>query len=207
MSHDLRRLWSQLLPHHESLGAELLTRWSEPHRTYHGQDHLRYALAALASLGDESPAERLAIWFHDAVHTGSPGADEHRSAEFATERLTGVGLSPVVVGEVARLVLVTIDHSPAPGDLAGARVSDADLAILGAGASAYARSVDALRAESELPEADWRAVRTTQLSRLLASERLFHTAAGWSRWERAARRNLGAELARLERRMGNSATR
>jgi len=198
---ELRGRWLDLLPTHPDLGEELLRRWSAHGRAYHGPDHLAGSLTALASLGGDCRAERLAIWFHDAVHTGTAPADEHASAELAGVRLAETGLLSAEAAEVQRLVLVTIDHSPAPDDPAGARVSDADLAILGAEPAAYLASVDALRAESgQLDDLTWRQARRIRLATLLGSPRIFHTATGLHRWEAAARANLAAELTELDRR-------
>jgi predicted metal-dependent HD superfamily phosphohydrolase len=195
---DLRDRWRGLLPAHADLGEDLLRRWTEPGRSYHGPDHLAGSLAALASLGGDSRAERLALWFHDAVHTGTPAADEHASAELAGLRLAAAGLAADEVAEVQRLVLVTLDHSPAPDDAAGARVSDADLAILAAEPAAYLASVAALRAEvGDLDDLVWRQARRLRLAALLDGRPIFHTPLGRDRWEVTARANLAAELAGL----------
>jgi len=198
VSLDLRHAWTELLPGQAALGAELLARWSEPHRRYHDTSHLAAALESLAELGGAARVERLAIWFHDAVHTGRPGADECDSAELARTRLSSAGLHPHDTAEVARLVLVTVHHSPTPGDPAGARVSDADLAVLGSDPIAYAASVAALRAEATgTPEDVWRETRLNRLAELLTTEPLFHTATGRHRWLVRARANLLAEQQEL----------
>ncbi len=198
MSFDLQRAWTELLPGRPDLGAELLARWSEPHRRYHDTSHLVAALDALSELGGAARTERLAIWFHDAVHAGRPGEDERDSAQLARMRLSGAGLHPDDTAEVARLVLVTVHHSPSPDDPAGARVSDADLAVLGSDPIAYAASVAALRAEAAgTPQDAWREMRLARLAELLTTEPLFHTAAGRHRWLVRARANLFAEQQEL----------
>lgn len=190
----LRERWESVLPGRAALGAELLARWSEPHRHYHDLGHLTDALAALDLLGPASRSEEIALWFHDAVHTSSPGHDEQLSAALAAEELPSVGLEAAEVAEVVRLVLVTIEHSPAAGDAAGARVSDADLAILGAEPDRYRASVQALRAEAAgLDEVTWRNSRRAALAAFAATRPLFHTALGNSWWEGPARANLAAE--------------
>jgi predicted metal-dependent HD superfamily phosphohydrolase len=191
---SLRQRWESLLPGREHLGAELLTRWSEPHRHYHDLAHLSDALVALDLLGPASRSEEIALWFHDAVHTSSPGHDEQLSAALAAQELPAVGVGAAEVAEVIRLVLVTIDHRPQPGDAPGARVSDADLAILGAEPHRYRASVRALRAEAAgMDEAMWRASRRAALAAFAATRPLFHTAVGNSWWEGPARANLAAE--------------
>lgn len=194
MIEALRRRWESLLPGRALLGAELMTRWSEPHRRYHDLGHLSDAFAALDLLGPSSRSEEIALWFHDAVHTGSPRHDEHLSATLAGQELPAVGVEAAEVAEVIRLVLITIDHNPEPGDAAGARVSDADLAILGAEPARYQASVQALRAEAAgMDEAAWRASRRVALAAFAATRSLFHTAVGNSLWEGPARANLAAE--------------
>jgi predicted metal-dependent HD superfamily phosphohydrolase len=176
------------------LGAQLLARWSEPHRHYHDLGHLSHALAALDLLGPASRSEEIALWFHDAIHTSSPGHDEQLSAALAAQELPAAGVEVTEVAEVVRLVLVTIDHRPVLEDAAGARVSDADLAILGADQARYRESVWALRAEAAgLTEDAWRAPRRATLSAFAAKRPLFHTALGNSWWEAPARANLAAE--------------
>ena len=198
MSVDLQDAWTELLPGQPALGAELLARWSEPHRRYHDATHLATALDALTELGGTARVERLAIWFHDAIHSGRPGVDETASARLAGDRLLVAGLARHEVSEVCRLVMVTVHHSPTPDDPAGARVSDADLAVLGSDATAYAASVAALRAEATgTPEDVWRETRLARLAELLTSEPLFHTATGRHRWLFRARTNLLAEQQEL----------
>ncbi|GGL07074.1 hypothetical protein Sme01_12060 [Sphaerisporangium melleum] len=73
-----------------AIGAELIARWSEPHRRYHTLGHLRAVLAAIEPLAGHAAdpvAVRLAAWFHDAVYDGRPGWDEERSAQLAASRL------------------------------------------------------------------------------------------------------------------------
>lgn len=190
----LRQRWESLLPGRAQLGAELMARWTEPHRHYHDLGHLCDTLAALDLLGPASRSEEIALWFHDAVHTSSPGHDEQLSAALAARELPAVGVEDAEVAEVVRLVLVTIGHRPSPEDAAGARVSDADLAILGAEPARYRASVQALRSEAAgMDEETWRASRRAALAAFAATRPLFHTALGNSRWEGPARANLTAE--------------
>ncbi len=201
--------WDALLPGARDVGVELVERWHEPHRVYHGPEHLTHALDSLALLegrpagvpddaGATDPATQLALWFHDAVHDGEAGHDEERSAGLAT-RLLGPHLDAAGVAEVARLVLVTTDHSPAPQDRAGALVSDADLAILGSAPDRYARYARQVRAEyAHVPDDAFRTGRSAVLRALLADDALFRTPQGATLWEDRARTNLHAELAALD---------
>ncbi|MFF3065142.1 DUF4031 domain-containing protein [Oerskovia sp. NPDC057915] len=98
--------WDSLvrgLPGAREVGEDLVARWHEPHRAYHGPAHLVHVLDSLAVLegrspGVPSPAEpapsgtslhaQLALWFHDAVHEGVAGDDEEASAALAVDRLS-----------------------------------------------------------------------------------------------------------------------
>ncbi|MFF2269804.1 DUF4031 domain-containing protein [Cellulosimicrobium cellulans] len=216
--------WDALLPGARDVGVDLVERWHEPHRVYHGPEHLVHALDSLALLegrppgvpddvaapvragggassGDDVPGSasvtQLALWFHDAVHDGEAGRDEERSADLAEARLAG-HLDTAAVAEVVRLVLVTTDHSPAAGDGPGALVSDADLAILGSAPDRYARYVRQVRAEyAHVPDDAFRTGRAAVLRGLLGGGALFRTARGATLWEDRARANLTDELAAL----------
>lgn len=198
----LTERWAALGNLPAGIGADLVTRWAEPHRVYHGRLHLAAALDALDALLAESDVDadaartaRLAVWFHDAVHDGEAGRDEQRSAALAVEVLTATALTSHDVAEVERLVLLTAGHDPAPGDLLGGLVSDADLAVLGGSPGRYARYVHQVRAEyGHVPDDAFRAGRTAVLEHLLALPRLFATPAGRTRWAAAAESNLRGEL-------------
>ena len=147
---------------------------------------------------------RLAAWFHDAVYDADParpaGQDEEDSARLAERMLAAPALTvPAdVVAETARLVRLTAGHRPAPGDAAGAVLSDADFEVLGRGAQAYEAYVRAVRADfAHVAQEQWRTGRARVLEGLLAADPLYTTATGRERWEAAARENLARELAAL----------
>ena len=181
-------------------GQDLLARYDEPHRRYHDRRHLAEVLAALRLLTAESgpPADVVcAAWLHDAVHDGRDD-DEERSAVLATRLLTELGVAPPVVQEVARLVRLTVTHDPGPGDASGALLSDADLAVLGAGPERYARYAADVRQEyAHVDDDAFRSGRTAVLRSLLDLPQLYATDEGRRRWEAAARRNLEDEITGL----------
>lgn len=190
--------WDALLPGARAVGHELVERWGEAHRVYHDRAHLAYVLDSLAVLTDRPERlAALALWFHDAVHDGVARQDEERSAELVVT-LLGPRLTAGDIEEVARLVLLTADHDPAPDDRHGALVSDADLAILGSAPDRYARYTRQVRAEyADVPDDAFRAGRAGVLERLLGSGALYRTDVGAGRWADRAETNLRAELADL----------
>ena len=183
-------------------GANLLGRWAEPHRAYHDLAHLEEVLARvdlLASEAADPDAVRLAAWFHDAVYDPAAGDNEERSAWLATTVLHRLQVAEPTVAEVARLVRVTADHVVADGDSDAAVLCDADLGVLAAAADRYSSYVDGVRAEhAQVADDDFARGRAAVLRRLLAHEPMFRTSQGRDLWEAAARRNVTAELARLE---------
>ncbi|MFJ5861253.1 DUF4031 domain-containing protein [Pseudarthrobacter sp. NPDC092439] len=191
--------WNTILPGHDALFLDLLDRWSEDHRHYHGCTHLLSVLESLDLLTDPAEPPRtvlLSAWFHDAVYRGIAGQDEEESARLAEERLTAAGLPEGEVAEVARLVRLTSDHRPEPGDDDGALLCDADLSVLGGEPDEYARYVGAVRKDyAHIGDADFAAGRAAVVRRLLELDPLFHTARARDLWLSAARRNLQGELA------------
>nr|WP_241562368.1 metal-dependent phosphohydrolase [Streptomyces hoynatensis] len=176
------------------LGQELLARWSEPHRHYHTVAHLADVLARLDELAGyaaEPVAVELAAWFHDAVYDPYSPDNEERSARLAEERL---GTGPRA-REVARLVRLTAGHDPEPGDVNGAALCDADLAVLAGSPEEYAGYAAAVRREyGFVPDGDFRAGRAEVLRQLLALPELFRTPYGAEHWAPTARFNLRGEL-------------
>ncbi|QNE15976.1 DUF4031 domain-containing protein [Pseudarthrobacter sp. NBSH8] len=190
--------WETIMPGHDALFLDLLDRWSEDHRRYHGCTHLLAVLEALDLLTDPADPPRtvlLAAWFHDAVYRGVAGQDEEESARLAEERLADAGLPADDVEEVARLVRLTSDHRPEPGDDGGALLCDADLSVLGGDPEPYARYVAAVREDyAHIGDADFAAGRAAVVRHLLELDPLFHGDRARELWLVAARRNLQGEL-------------
>ena len=191
--------WNTVMPGHDALFLDLLDRWGEDHRQYHGCTHLLAVLEALDLLTEPAEPPRtvlLAVWFHDAVYRGVAGQDEEESARLAEDRLAGTGLPEAEIEEVARLVRLTSDHRPDPGDDDGALLCDADLSVLGGDPEPYARYVAAVRKDyAHIGDADFAAGRAAVVRHLLELDPLFHSQRARELWQDAARRNLQGELA------------
>lgn len=198
---DLADHWPHVLADRTGLRDRLLEEYGAPHRRYHDRRHLAEVLGNIETLLGEHDLPRperdavvLAAWFHDAVYDGRPD-DVERSAELAERALTEAGLPGALVGEVTRLVRLTLHHRPADHDVAGQVLCDADLAILAADAERYAEYVAGVRQEyAHLDDETFTEGRAEILRTLLAGPRLFHTACGRRWWEDAARANVTREL-------------
>ncbi|HET9733268.1 MAG TPA: hypothetical protein VFP54_11390 [Acidimicrobiales bacterium] len=214
MDGDLPRRWRRLgaswgAPPERvrRVGADLLARWSEPHRRYHTLEHLGEVLQAFDRFGGQGlPHEgrdaEAALWFHDAVYEAgaTPGSDEAASAALARRVLSELGAPAGSVAEVARLVEFTSGHVEGrlAHDRAAAVVCDADLAVLGAPGERYRRYAGQVRAEySAVSDEAWKRGRSEVLERLLHRPRLYITPEAFSALEDLARANLAWELTTL----------
>ncbi|MDO5678629.1 MAG: DUF4031 domain-containing protein, partial [Propionibacteriaceae bacterium] len=196
----LRDRWPAraLSTHSPALVEDLLDRWSERHRRYHDPRHLEHCLDALAAIGGAEAEVELAAWFHDAVYEGRAGDDEEASARLAERALTGL-LPNSHVAEVARLVRLTAGHQPAAGDDNGMALCDADLSILGAAPSAYARYCRDVRVEyADVPLRDFRRGRRRVVAHLSSIDPLYRTRPAVDLWAEQAATNLATEAARLD---------
>lgn len=182
---------------------DLVARHREPHRRYHVLAHTSGVVDAVLSLhsaGDDWAVTVLAAWFHDAVYDPSagPAANEGASAVLAGRALRTLGASLTATGEVCRLVCLTSDHDPAPGDRTGALLTDADLSVLASVDEDYDAYVAAVRAEyAHVDDATWCAGRRAVLRSFLDRPSIFRTLSGRERWEARARINISSELSRL----------
>jgi len=203
---DLLTSWRTLLPAAPDtlsarVGADLLARWSEPHRHYHTVSHLTAVLAVLdehSAHAADVIAVRLAAWFHDAVYDPHRVDNEEASALLAEASLPALAVSPERVAEVARLVRLTASHDPAAGDRNGELLTDADLAVLAGPPEAYAAYTAAVRREyAHVSDPNFGTGRASVLNNLLSLPHLFHVPALRERWEDVARANLMRELQAL----------
>ncbi|GAB3752222.1 HD domain-containing protein [Microlunatus parietis] len=203
---ELRTRWQQVLPSQPELGEELITRYGEPHRRYHNQDHLLAVLEAIdrfATSDHDLYLVRLAAWFHDAVYDIPERelTNEEASARLVVRRLQRAGLETEDINQVARLVRLTTIHQVGPGDADGELLCDADLAVLGGTPEEYARYVDAVREEyAAVDDEQFWAGRLDVLDGLAATQ-LFRTGRG-RKLLKQARANLDAERAELRQRLG-----
>lgn len=185
--------------------ADLESRHDAPGRHYHVFAHASGVVDAVLSLhspGDAWAPVLLAAWFHDAVYDPrvGQGMNEGASAVLATQALTRLGATHTVTGEVARLICLTADHSPAPGDRNGALLCDADLSVLAEDEDRYEAYVDGVRAEhAHVDDAAWCTGRRAVLRSFLDRPTIFRTLPGRQRWEPRARINISRELSQLGR--------
>jgi len=211
----------------DDVGHDLLTRWSEEHRRYHGLTHLSEVLAALDRLcatravsAEDATVAALAAWFHDAVYSVTPAtpdrpgtsgaaaaartaavSNEAASADLAEHHLSALGVAAATRQRVTASVLDTEHHdlgSTAGEDPARVLLHDADLWILAAPVVRFDEYCAQVRAEyAHVPAAVYARERSAVLRPFLARDSVYRTEYARSTWGSAARENLARELTRL----------
>ncbi|HKB01825.1 MAG TPA: hypothetical protein VKD90_06375 [Gemmataceae bacterium] len=180
----------------------LVAAYSEPHRFYHTLEHIHDMLAVAAKLtaaAADPGAIELAIWFHDAVYDPKAKDNEDRSAELAIEWLRPLRIPEEILRHVAAMIRATAHTSADVFDADTSVLLDADLAILSADESRYARyAADIRREYAWVEESAYRAGRAKVLQGFLARPRIYRTERMHTIAENAARRNLGVELEQLQ---------
>ena len=197
-----RALWKRCLPQDVKMDVipvydDLVRRYREPGRYYHGWTHLRHCLREFdraAGRMENPDAVELALWFHDAVHVPCARDNEQRSADLF--RLGGRGwFSPALVEKVCGLILITM-HKQSPDEGDESYVVDIDLSSFGEPWSDFLRDTRNVRNEqSHVPDAIYYPAHARFLKMLLNRPRIFHTDFFFACYEESARRNIQRLLA------------
>lgn len=188
---------------------DLLYRWDETSRKYHGISHLLDVLSHVDELSEETHEPdlvRLAAWYHGAVFSAEEsviyatrgGENEEASAQLARQELTALGVPEANVARVTTLIEALLRHTVLPKDFDCAVLCDADLAILAAEPQRYQSYLASIRDEyAHIPVRDYVTSRIAILTKLQRRDHIF--VSGIARgWEDQARQNVEAELSRLQ---------
>ncbi|MEY8688494.1 MAG: N-methyl-D-aspartate receptor NMDAR2C subunit [Leptothrix sp. (in: b-proteobacteria)] len=194
LEHSWHRTWNHLgLSAPPGLREQLLAAYGEPHRHYHGLQHLEECIARL----DESihlaarPGEvEMALWFHDAIYDLQGKDNERRSADWACRELAACGAAEPVIRRIDNLIMATC-HAAVPLDPDQQLLVDIDLAILGAPPARFAEYNRQIMAEyAWVPDALYRSKRREVLHGFLSRPFIYSTGHFRARLERQARANL-----------------
>jgi len=180
--------------------AELLGRYSEPHRAYHNVEHLKDCFRRFDEVHGlaQHPAEvLLALWFHDAIYDTRASDNEEESARWARDVVASSGGPPTSASRIYDLILATRhDDSSIRGD--AALVADIDLTILGAPPERFQAYDRQIRQEyAWVPEPDFRETRLRILDGFLARPAIYLTGPFRRKYEVQARQNLESAVAEL----------
>jgi predicted metal-dependent HD superfamily phosphohydrolase len=175
---------------------DLIRRYGEPHRRYHGWNHVlrcldQFELVA-ARLRDPDAVE-LALWFHDAVYVPGATDNEKRSAELFCE--TGRGLFHMDFIEKVHSFTMLTRHNLAPSDSDGEFVVDIDLSSLASGWDRFMEDSDRIRQEQcGISDGRFYPAQAKFLRSLVDRPQIFYSTFFHERYERSARDNINRFL-------------
>ena len=189
------------MPADDPLLEVALSHHRQPHRAYHDERHVLELLQlAQAHAPDLTPAERLAILFHDAIYVpGAPKGENvalsallMRATVFALARAgTLTAPATAIIGDADTIIRATT-HAEPPPTLA-ARMCDLDLWRLAAPWDDFQRHGEDIRHEFRYlhpsDEAFWTARRAFYRG-MLEKPAIFATPYFRDRFEAQARENL-----------------
>ncbi|MBW4561397.1 MAG: hypothetical protein KME32_09595 [Mojavia pulchra JT2-VF2] len=182
---------------------DLVAAYSSPGRYYHTLKHILHILSTIDTLQayiKEINAVQLAAWFHDIVYDTRSQDNEEKSADYAFNLLSNLGIPLDNIATVTRLILNTKHHQAAADDFDSQVLLDADLAILAADPIQYQEYANAIRQEyAWVTEADYITGRRQVLERFLQRDRIYFTPLMFEIAEQSARSNLKAEIKILNR--------
>lgn len=202
VKYSLRQQWLNLTPEGVSVSRMLLAfdridhSYNDPVRRFHTlNSHIRILLELQKQyFPDASLAIILAIWFHDIFYL--PGYRHSETVSADVMRLILHGIFPeVLIEEVARHILATIDHGPTD-DPDTRIVCDLDMLGIASDPADYDAGVRHIRAEyGQFDDASWRVGRQSFLTGLLNQPSIFQTEEIRTWFESAARSNIEREQA------------
>ncbi|WP_392532828.1 hypothetical protein [Nostoc sp. C117] len=190
----------------DQVGAEkafnlLVAAYSTPNRHYHTLKHIHHVLNTIQVLQGYSnnlTAVQIAAWFHDVVYDTEAKDNEQKSADYAVEFLSNLGISESIIAIVSRLILNTKDHQAKVDDCDSQVLIDADLAIFAANSVEYTKYARAIRQEySWVPEAEYIVGRRQFLERFLQRSHIYSTPLMLEFAEPSARGNIQGEIQSL----------
>ena len=187
-----------------------MTAWSEPHRHYHDQRHLRECLALWTRWRDHSPRAgevAIALWFHDAIYdpqATQAGANELNSAAWAARSLVRAGADSDTAQRVHDLVMATQHDAPAALESSpdAQLLVDIDLSILGSPAERFECYDQDVRKEyAWVPGLRYQEARAQVLQSFIDRPRLYRGEPAVALLDAQARINLAAALTFTFRRL------
>ncbi len=179
----------------------LVAAYSTPSRYYHTLRHIDQVLSTIQILQGYTKnlaAVQLAAWFHDVVYDSQAQDNEERSADYALELLSNLGIPESTITTVTHLILNTKNHQAAVDDCDSQVLLDADLAILATNLVQYPEYTHAIRQEyAWVAEADYIIGRRQVLEGFLQRSHIYFTPLMSEFAEPSARGNIQAEIQSL----------
>lgn len=176
----------------------LVEAYSSSDRYYHTLKHIYHVLKIIDNLQAYTKnlaTVQLAAWFHDVIYDTKAQNNEEKSADYACQLLSSLGIPFSNITAVTCLIINTKNHQAAADDFDSQVLLDADLAILAANPVYYREYANAIRQEyAWVSEAEYIVGRKQVLERFLQRQRIYFTTLMFEVAEKAARCNLNAEI-------------
>jgi predicted metal-dependent HD superfamily phosphohydrolase len=180
--------------------------YNSPQRHYHNLRHVSQVLETVAQLKSypvNLAAVKFAAWLHDVVYNTQASDNEEKSAIFARELLTSLGIDSETTFIVESLILATKNHSWNQRNIDSQVLIDADLMILAAGEVEYQEYATAIRQEYHwVAETDYIKGRKRVLEQFLLRPQIYQIPEIFRDAEKIARRNIQAEISQLTQKIG-----
>lgn len=184
-----------------ALWDEIDKKYSESSRHYHTLAHLENIIFQLEEIRNQVAdwdTVLFAIFYHDIVYKSTKSNNEEKSAEVATERLSGIYFPKNKISKCAAMILATKKHLYT-GDNDTDLFTDADLSILGQSWDEYTIYFKQIRKEySIFPDLIYNPGRQRVLNHFLIMDSVFKSNHFYNRLELRARENLLKELELLK---------
>lgn len=208
----LRHIWHELTSRYTNNTALIDERWteiekrySEKKRYYHNLTHLAYMTEKARhykELLTDPDTVLFSIFYHDIIYNVKRKDNEQKSAEFAKNRLTQLGLHSNQIARCQQQIMATAHQSaqnhPTHDDSDTHYLVDFDLAILGESREIYLDYAKKIRKEYAIyPDFLYKKGRKKVLHHFLGMDRIFKTKEFHDPYEQQARENLKAELHEL----------
>ncbi|MEH1778256.1 MAG: hypothetical protein V7K67_06480 [Nostoc sp.] len=179
----------------------LVAAYSTPGRYYHTLKHIDHVLNTIQILQgytNNVAAVQLAAWFHDVVYDSQAQDNEERSADYASELLSNLGIPEIIITTVTHLILNTKHHQAAVNDYDSQVLLDADLAILATDPVQYGEYTYGIRQEyAWVAEKNYITGRQQVLEGFLKRSRIYFTPLMLEFAEPCARGNIQGEIQSL----------
>ncbi|WP_414548647.1 hypothetical protein [Anabaena sp. CCY 0017] len=186
----------------EQVFTDLVTAYSTSDRHYHTLEHIDHVLGTIDTLqtyAQDLAIVQLAAWFHDVVYNTQAQDNEKKSADYAFNLLSYLGIPLSNITTIIRLIINTKHHQAATDDYNSQVLLDADLAILATNPEDYGKYSRAIRQEyAWLSELEYITGRRQVLERFLRRQRIYYTPLMFEIAEQSARFNLQAEIQTLD---------
>ena len=183
----------------------LLRAYENPKRGHHNMQHIQECLSLLEKesrplgvIDEDFGILALAFFFHDVIYEPEKGDNEARSAERASSELKKIGIDPVIISKVKRLILAS---KPGATHLLIEEkfFHDIDYAVLGSSRERYREYMAGIQKEfsGEKITFKYRIGRAIFLIKTLFSGNIFKTKGFQIKFTKQAKENIKFELLEL----------